>query len=133
MNQLQARFPKQQIGIVDDNPTNLRFLEQVLLRAGYEVVVKFSHPMDVIEYLRYKPLSILLCDHHMPYVNGIELFQRIKSEVKSPPITFLVTAVESNSLELASRIQGMAGFIGKPFDIHTMVALLDQAIESAER
>ncbi|WP_411359413.1 response regulator [Pseudidiomarina salilacus] len=127
MIQLQAKYPDKRVGVVDDNATNLMLLEQVLLRAGYAKVVKFSHPVDVLEYLHKHPLDILLCDHHMPCMSGIELFRKMKTELRSPPVTFLVTAVDSSQLAAQSNAEGMAGFISKPFDIHKIVELLDKS------
>jgi CheY-like chemotaxis protein len=131
MKKLATQHPQARIVVVDDNSTNLMLLTEVLKLAGFTSVTAFSHPADVIPYLRKNKADILLVDQSMPDINGLDLYLRIKIELTDHPIAFLVTAHNADELAERARAIGMYGFISKPFNIHTVVAEIDDALTAS--
>ena len=128
MNTLTAQHPSARILVVDDNATNLMLLTEVLRLAGFQTVKAFSHPADVIPYMRHNQIDVLLVDQSMPDMTGLELYLRIKIELGYCPISFLVTAQSMGDLAERAKSIGMQGFISKPFNIRQVVRDIDEAI-----
>jgi CheY-like chemotaxis protein len=128
MNKLAAQHPLAKIVVVDDNSTNLMLLTEVLKLAGFASVMAFSHPADVIPYLRTHHADVLLVDQSMPDMTGLDLYLRIKIELDKPLIGFLVTAHNFGDLADRAKAIGMHGFISKPFSIHKVVREIDDAL-----
>ena len=64
--------------IVDDNPANLKLLEDMLLQQGHEVR---SFPLGRLALAAAikKPPDLILLDINMPEMNGYEVCERLKS------------------------------------------------------
>ena len=61
--------------IVDDTPANLRLLNELLLREGYQVRL-FLRGMLALEAMLSEPPDLLLLDITMPEMSGYALCQR---------------------------------------------------------
>ena len=57
--------------IVDDTPTNLEVLQEVLVNANYEVLVAIDGE-GAIEQVKYAKPDIILLDVMMPGIDGFE-------------------------------------------------------------
>src|ERR1700685_517408 len=66
------------IMIVDDNPANLKLLEDMLLQQGYEARSFLLGSMAMAAAVKHPPCLFLL-DINMPEMNGYDLCERIKS------------------------------------------------------
>ena len=78
------------IMIVDDNPANLKLLEDMLSQQGYEVRSFLLGSMAIAAAIKQPPCLFLL-DINMPEMNGYELCERLKSihQLFEIPIIFL--------------------------------------------
>ena len=78
------------IMIVDDNPANLKLLEDMLLQQGHEVR---SFPLGrlALAAAMKNPPDLILLDINMPEMNGYEVCERLKSddELSDIPVIFL--------------------------------------------
>jgi CheY-like chemotaxis protein len=78
------------IMIVDDNPANLKLLEDMLLQRGHEVC---SFPLGRLALAAAcrNPPDVILLDVNMPEMNGYEVCERLKSnpELSGIPVIFL--------------------------------------------
>jgi two-component system, sensor histidine kinase and response regulator len=76
--------------IVDDNPTNLKLLEDMLEQQGHEVR---SLPLGrlAIAAATEHPPDLMLLDVNMPEMNGYEVCERLKStqQLSDIPVIFL--------------------------------------------
>jgi len=62
--------------IVDDNEVFRRPLQRALEAAGFEVVAVPSAE-DALEVLEGSPVDVLLTDHRLPGMDGVQLITRI--------------------------------------------------------
>ncbi len=85
------------IMIVDDNPANLKLLEEMLVRQGYEVR---SFPLGrlALAAATRNPPDLILLDINMPEMNGYEVCGHLKSSatLSTIPVIFL-SALERDS------------------------------------
>ena len=71
------------IMIVDDNPANLKLLEDMLRQQGHEVC-SFPRGRLALARRRWNPPDLILLDINMPEMNGYEVCERLKS-IETPP------------------------------------------------
>src|ERR1700733_6996717 len=110
--------------IVDDNPANLKLLEDMLLQRGHEVR---SFPLGRLALAAAikNPPDLILLDINMPEMNGYEVSQRLKSteELSDIPVIFLSALNETQDKVKAFRA-GAVDYISKPFkfeEVHARV------------
>jgi two-component system, sensor histidine kinase and response regulator len=112
------------IMIVDDNPANLKLLEDMLSQQGYEVRSFLLGSMAMAAAIKHPPCLFLL-DINMPEMNGYELCERLKSihQLFEIPVIFLSALSEIQDKVKAFR-SGAVDYISKPFqfeEVHARV------------
>jgi CheY-like chemotaxis protein len=68
------------IMIVDDNPANLKLLEDMLMQQGHRVH-SFPRGRLALAAALKRPPDLILLDINMPEMNGYEVCERLKSTV----------------------------------------------------
>jgi DNA-binding response OmpR family regulator len=113
------------IMIVDDNPANLKLLEDMLLRQGHEVR---SFPLGRLALAAAKKRApdLILLDINMPEMNGYEVCERLKSveELASIPVIFLSALGETEDKVKAFQT-GAVDYVSKPFQFEEVQARVD--------
>jgi len=124
---------KGSILIVDDVPTNVQLLAELLNSQGYGVRATTS-PKQALELLAEGLPDLVLLDVNMPEMSGYEVCRRIKADPKlrDVPVLFI-----SAMHDLSDKIQGFeAGgvdYITKPFQTREVVARIDAHIQIAHQ
>ncbi len=72
---------RRRILIVEDNDVFRRPLQRALEAAGFEVVAVPSAE-DALEVLDRSTVELLLTDHRLPVMNGVQLISRINDRVR---------------------------------------------------
>lgn len=120
------------IMIVDDNPANLRLLEDMLVKRGHEVR---SFPLGrlALAAAMKSPPDLILLDINMPEMNGYEVCARFKStaELSNIPVIFLSALNETVDKVKAFRC-GAADYISKPFQIEEVHARVETHLKLHE-
>src|SRR5580704_4718845 len=113
------------IMIVDDNPANLKLLEDMLARKGHEVR---SFPLGrlALAAAMKNPPDLILLDLNMPEMNGYEVCERLKSceELSEVPVILLSALNETQDKVTAFR-SGAADYISKPFQFEEVQARVE--------
>ena len=111
-----------QILIIDDQPNNLRFLSDILLKEGYRVQRSISGELTVNSGFSSPP-DLILLDVVMPRMNGYEVCQRLKSNEKTReiPVIFLSILHEIDHKVKAFEVGGV-DYITKPFQVAEVLA-----------
>src|SRR6185369_14918306 len=63
--------------LVDDELPSIRVLERMLGNEGYRILAATSAE-DGLELLAVNQVGVVVCDHRMPGMKGVELLRRIK-------------------------------------------------------
>ncbi len=125
MTEQFAHSGKGNIMIVDDNPANLKLLEEMLRQQGCEVR-SFPRGRLALAAAKRKPPDLILLDINMPEMNGYEVCEHLKEseELSSVPVIFL-----SALNEIEDKIRGFhAGgvdYICKPFQFEEVRARIE--------
>jgi two-component system sensor histidine kinase/response regulator len=108
--------------IVDDNPVNLKLLEEMLQMESYNVR---SFPLGRLALVAAarRPPDLILLDINMPEMNGYEVCERLKStsELAGIPVIFL-SALDKTEDKVKAFACGAADYISKPFQLEEVQA-----------
>ncbi len=111
--------------VVDDNPDVRQLIATVLEAAQAEVVAADSADR-AMEAVRTARLDVLLCDLHMPGIDGFELIHRVRAWERmaggrGPIPAAAVSAYASLARRLRHARDEFQAFLTKPVDPETLV------------
>lgn len=114
--------------VVDDQPSNLRFLSELLTAQGYRVYRAICGQLALNAAIAHCP-DLILLDIRMPKMNGYEVCLRLKetAETEQIPVIFLSVLDEINDKLQAFRVGG-ADYIVKPFQVEEVLARIDKQV-----
>ncbi len=119
---------KKHILVVDDVPSNLKFIEQ-LLEDNYRLTFALSGA-QALKFIGKVAPDLILLDLNMPDMDGCETFEYIKSTpaFSSIPVIFLTSAADE-SMEIKCLQMGAVDFIRKPFVTEIMMSRIETQLE----
>jgi len=117
-------MPQSDIMIVDDQPANLKLLEDMLLLRGHEVR-SFPRGRLALAAAMKNPPDLILLDINMPEMNGYEVCERLRSTkgLSGIPVIFL-SALNETQDKVKAFLSGAVDYISKPFqfeEVHARV------------
>jgi two-component system KDP operon response regulator KdpE len=104
---------KQQILIVDDEPTIVRLVRIKLESDGYAVLTA-SRGEEALRMLQVDRPDLVILDLMMPEMDGTETLRRIRSRSQLPVI--MLTALGSDREKVSGLEGGADDFVTKPFN-----------------
>ena len=113
--------------IIDDERPVLITLEALLKRHGYEVDTAPTATQG-LKVLKSKSPTLVLLDLQLPDADGLEMLDRIKSELPEVQVIIL-TAHDSLHNAIESIKRGAFHFISKPYAPEELLSLVEKALE----
>ncbi|MDA3811480.1 MAG: response regulator [Spirochaetaceae bacterium] len=114
--------------IVDDEPNNLKLLQQIL---GDHYILKFANSGEIAftDAVKHNP-DLILLDIMMPGMDGYEVSAKLKSDVltRNIPIIFL-TAVSQPDKVAKGFQAGAVDYVTKPFNSVELMARIKTHLE----
>lgn len=112
------------IMIVDDNPANLKLLDEMLRQQSYEVR-SFPRGRLALAAAEHEPPDLILLDVNMPEMNGYEVCEQLKSKdaLSGVPVIF-ISALDATEDKIKGFEAGGVDYISKPFqfeEVHARV------------
>jgi CheY-like chemotaxis protein len=106
--------------VVDDNPTNLKLVTDVLQFEGYQIL-KASDAESAQEIVRNTPPDLILMDIALPGMDGLTLTRLLKLDEATRHIVIVaLTAFAMKGDDARAREAGCDGYITKPIDTRTL-------------
>ncbi len=117
-----GNIPEGNIMVVDDNPANLKLLEDMLRQHGYEVR-SFPRGRLALAAADQEPPDLILLDINMPEMNGYEVCEQLKSSASLAgiPVIFL-SALNAVEDKVNGFRAGGVDYISKPFQFEEVQA-----------
>lgn len=120
INKEQTSLTAKKILVVDDELLNRKILSKKLIALGYQVDTANDGKEAISAYL-HNNYDLILMDHNMPEMNGLEAsceIRRLDGEAKH---TFII-AITANSKEILSEYESVKvdGYIEKPFNFNQL-------------
>jgi PAS domain S-box-containing protein len=113
-----------QILLIDDEPLVRNLLRQVLERAGH-TVTEASNGQEGVRYFRENNFDLVITDHGMPVMNGLDAAFRIKKQKPETPV-ILITGWQTETDATFQKPSGIDEFITKPFDLEKLLDLIEK-------
>lgn len=125
-----ANLQMARILIVDDSPTELRQLAQMLGRHGHEVLAASTGKEGVALAGSEQP-DLVLMDVVMPEVNGFQATRQISREAATSHIpVIIVSAKDQEADRIWGERQGAKGYLTKPVKEAELMNAVKQVLGS---
>jgi PAS domain S-box-containing protein len=113
---------KTQVLIVDDQPTNIKVLSDLLIEYGFEVLVATSGEKALQRLQRVLP-DIILLDILMPGIDGFETCRRLKTTKATNDIPVIFMSALSDGLDKVKGLNlGAVDYVTKPLQHEEIIA-----------
>jgi putative two-component system response regulator len=115
--------------VVDDNPANLKLVEDMLRPQGYEVR-SFPRGRMALAAAVEAPPDLILLDINMPEMTGFEVCDRLKSheQLSEIPVIFL-SALNALEDRLRGFRSGGVDYVSKPFQLEEVHARVEAHVK----
>jgi CheY-like chemotaxis protein len=113
---------------VDDDPVNLRVVEEILTAFGHRAVKALSGS-EALEQMSSQAFDVVLMDIHMPEMSGIEVMKRIRERPgpdRDTPVIALTADILSREPQEYLAL-GFTGFVPKPVMVQGLIAAVARA------
>ncbi len=117
------------IMVVDDNPSNLKLLEDMLHQHGYEIRL-LPRGRLAVAAAEQEPPDLILLDINMPEMNGYDVCRVLKSNPRLAdiPVIFL-SALDSTEDKVKGFQAGGIDYISKPFQFEEVEARVETQLQ----
>ncbi len=114
----------QRVLVAEDNSMLAQVIKFNLERDGFEVTIATNGTIAV-EYLKSEPFDLMITDYQMPGVDGGQLCQIVREELKLEKLPILMCTAKGLeiSIDQLKANFGVTDVIFKPFSMRTIVGL----------
>ena len=122
---------------IEDEPEMIDLIRLILGRKGFEVIGAAGGE-DGINKVRQEKPDLVLLDLMMPFVDGWEVYQQMKSDDDTKDIPVIVVTAKAQSIDkvLGLHIAKVDDYIAKPFSpkdlINSVERVLSKKAEDAQ-
>lgn len=122
--------------VVDDHPTNLKLVSDLLAFEGYEVLRAVDAEQALVLLATTLP-DLILLDIALPGMDGLTLTRRLRADARTASLRIVaLTAFAMVGDEAKAREAGCDGYISKPIDTRALPghvnSFLRQPVDAAE-
>jgi|SoiMethySBSTD1v2_1073268.scaffolds.fasta_scaffold02886_2 DNA-binding NtrC family response regulator len=116
--------------VVDDDPAQRRILEETIKRLGFETRTAGSgeQALQILEGPDRSAVSLVLLDHVMPGMDGMEVLKRLAAKSGTPPI-IMQTAHGSIDAAISAMRAGAVDFVVKPTSPDRLEVSINSALK----
>ncbi len=87
---------------------------------------------EALALLAEQSADIILTDHHMQGMSGVELVRELRAQGKTQPI-LLVTAYDTIQLQREARDAGITDIVPKPFEIDHLLDQVSKLLPQSQK
>ncbi len=116
--------------IVDDATIVRRQVASAIQKMGHTIVEAVDGVDALTKLEEYPNTSLIVCDVHMPNMNGLELLERLSARGSTIPVIMLTAEGEPESIRRAKAL-GARAWIVKPFRPEAFVTVVAKLVPSA--
>jgi len=122
---VSSSLNKGRVLVVDDNPSNLRLLLQMLTVEGYRVHLA-NGGKPALRFLQTMVPDLILLDIMMPDMDGYQVCKQVKADerTRDVPVIF-ISAMDQTFDKVKAFRSGAVDYIVKPFEIEEVFARIE--------
>jgi CheY-like chemotaxis protein len=116
--------------VVDDEPVIRRIVIDSLAQRGHEVL-EAGCGVEAFQLIKQREPDAILLDAMLPDVHGFEICKRLKTSRRYNHIPIIMITAVYKGWRMAADLKdsyGVAATVEKPFDLHHLVRVLEQAL-----
>ena len=114
--------------VVDDNPDVLKFIQQALERASFQVLVAWSAE-EALRIIETHPVAVVVLDLVLPGMGGMEFAWRLQERRPRPGLV-LISGYADGEAAISALDHRAVVFLDKPFDAADLVQKVQELIRS---
>ena len=115
------------LAIIDDEPIVCQRLKQIFRKGPFEIET-FLEGKPALKRMAEKPFHLVLCDIHLPDVDGLEILARIKEDSLSTEV-ILITGYATIDDAVQAVKKGAYYYLPKPFTPQQVKTIVGRALE----
>ena len=115
---------KKSVLIVDDSPTAVTFLKDIIDNLGYETA-SAQNGQEALAHLETNKVNMIFTDLEMPVMDGVQFVKNAKrlSNCRFVPIV-MVSSENNESRIVEARKAGASTFLKKPVNEGQLIAMI---------
>ena len=113
--------------VIDDEPDTRAMLEQILKRAGYEVVLA-KDGREGMECYRRSPADLVITDLYMPNQDGVVTIRELRSCFATVAIIAMTGRPGTGTMLSIAQNATDVGILRKPFLPDELIAAVEKAL-----
>ena len=117
--------------ICEDEEILLTAIEFRMRKQGFEVILA-KDGLAAYEKVKSDPPDLIIADIVMPHLTGLELIEKIRTELKSDLPVIVISALEDDDVVLNAFKIGANDFITKPFKPAELVLRVKRIFQEME-
>lgn len=119
--------------VIDDQASLREYVTQVLVMAGYRVLIA-KNGVEALTVLQSQTVDLILADIAMPRMNGYQLHERVMENPQwvTIPFVFLTARVQDSDIRYAKEM-GVDDYLTKPFNHEDLLAVVRGKLRRARR
>lgn len=117
--------------VVDDEETQRKMLQKILIREGYDVEIA-ANGREALNRFKEQPADVVITDVKMPDMDGLQLFREVK-QIDHDTSVILITAYGNIPSAVQAMADGASYYLTKPMDedrLNHLKALIKKAVEN---
>lgn len=120
---------KLKILLIDDEINFLKLLNSVLSERGYLTILASSGKEALEKLKKENNIAVILSDHRMPGMNGVELLEKAKELAPLTPRIIMTAYQNAEMMEDSINIAEVFRFITKPVQIDNLLEVINAAVQ----
>jgi CheY-like chemotaxis protein len=132
--QVQHGAPLRTLLYVEDNPANLKVVEQLIARRPDMRLLSAVNGNLGIELARDNQPDVILMDINLPGISGIEALKILREDPATAHIPVVALSANAMQRDIDKGLQaGFFWYLTKPIKVNEFIDVLDAALEFAEK
>lgn len=127
MVELERDQPR--VMVVDDVPETRAILGDMLRDMGFSQVVEAADGADALQKLKEERAHLILCDHRMERMSGLDLLSQLRNHPYLVDIPFIVVSAVAEAPVIANALDlGADDYLLKPIGFSKLKATVSEVI-----
>lgn len=121
-----------QVMVVDDNHHMRTLIRTILVSIGIRDIVEAGDGAAALELLNARVPDLLIVDHQMPVLDGVELVSLLRRSDNRALVTapiLMVTGHSNRVLVSRARDAGINGFLAKPLSAKDLITRVEAVLK----
>ena len=132
ISSLEALLSKRKVVLIVDDEREIHVLLNELFKEKYKILTAYSG-VEAVKIINRETPDIIISDVVMPEMDGIELCKKIKGDIKTCHIPFIMLSAKSSIIHRIEGLEsGANSYIPKPFHLNHLEVRIQKLLEEKE-